>query len=146
MDINPDFSRDGMANRLPAGDLLSRVFDAVGATAWPGLGFQAEPGGPIFATRMLASVLILAYGRGVVGSDEVAEACRNIPEPAYLCSGDVPEPRVLRRFRRHHPAALVEGLARVWTGACDGVSPVALERARRCLEAAVAADSLALDF
>lgn len=146
MGANSEPSRDGMANQWLASDLLSRVFHAVGATPWSGLGFQAEPGGPTAATRMLASVLVLAYSRGVVGSDEIAEACRNVPELEYLCSGDVPEPRVLRRFRRHHTPALVEGLARFWTGSVDGISPLAMERARRCLEMAVAADSLAMDF
>jgi hypothetical protein len=148
MEATPDSRMDGARDGLGADDFLTRVLDAVGATSWPGLGFQAEPRGQTFATRMLASVLVLAYARGVLSSEEVSEACRSVPELVYLCSGDVPESRVFRRFRRHHAAALAEALARVWTANQDGIctTAAASEQARQCLEAAVAADSLALDF
>ena len=151
MNLSPDSSRRDTDARFPEGDRLRQVFDAVGAVGWPALGFQTEAGGSFFATRMLASVLVHAYSGGRFASEEIEEACRNEDEFRYLCSGDAPEARVLRRFRRVHAAALIESLSQLWATpassqpetpkqSCD------LGRARRCLEAAVAADSLALDF
>ena len=151
MNLSPDSGRRDTDASFPEGDRLLQVFDAVGAVGWPALGFRAEAGGSIFATRMLASVLVHAYSRGRFVSEEIEEACRNEDDFWYLCSGDAPEARVLRRFRRIHAAALIESLSQLWATpassqpetpkhSCD------LGRARRCLEAAVAADSLALDF
>ena len=151
MNLSPDSSRRDTDARFPEGDQLRQVFDAVGAVGWPALGFRAEAGGSFFATRMLASVLVHAYSGGRFASEEIEEACRNEDDFRYLCSGDAPEARVLRRFRRVHAAALIETLSQLWATptssqpetpkqSCD------LTRARRCLEAAVAADSLALDF
>ena len=141
---------------FPEGGRLRRVFDAVGTVAWPALGFQAEAGGGPLATRMLASVLIHAYSGGRFASEEIEEACRNEDDFRYLCSGDVPEARVLRRFRRIHAAALIESLSHLWATPATLDSEISrpensgqsrdLVRARLCLEAAVAADSLALDF
>lgn len=146
MDTDTDSGAHDATAGFPGGALLSRVFDAVGVTHWPSLGFQSEPNGPILAMRMIASVLIHAYSQGLLTSEEVAEACRTRSDFRYLWLGDAPEPRVFRRFRRHHNASLVEGLARFWTPADQAVNPVTLDRARRCLAAAVEADSLALDF
>ena len=151
MNLSPDSGRRDTDASFPEGDRLLQVFDAVGAVGWPALGFRAEAGGSIFATRMLASVLVHAYSRGRFVSEEIEEACRNEDDFWYLCSGDAPEARVLRRFRRIHAAALIESLSQLWaTPALSQPENLKhsfdLTRARRCLEAAVAADSLALDF
>lgn len=151
MNLSPDSGRRDTDARFPEGDRLRQVFDAVGAVGWPALGFRAEAGGSFFATRMLASVLVHAYSRGRFVSEEIEEACRNEDDFRYLCSGDAPEARVLRRFRRIHAAALIETLSQLWATPASS-QPEApkhssdLVRARRCLEAAVAADSVALDF
>lgn len=156
MNLSPDMGGRDSDGSFPEGGRLRRVFDAVGAVGWPALGFQAEAGGHLFATRMLASVLIHAYSGGRFASEEIEEACRNEDDFRYLCSGDVPEARVLRRFRRIHAAALIDSLSRLWATAGtpsseiptteDAAQPRDLGRARLCLESAVAADSLALDF
>ena len=151
MNLSPDSGRRDTDASFPEGDRLLQVFDAVGAVGWPALGFRAEAGGSIFATRMLASVLVHAYSRGRFVSEEIEEACRNEDDFWYLCSGDAPEARVLRRFRRVHAAALIESLSQLWAtpASSQPENPkhsFDLTRARRCLEAAVAADSLALDF
>lgn len=156
MNLSPDLGRRDSDGSFPEGNCLRRVFDAVGAVGWPSLGFQAEAGGHLFATRMLASVLVHAYTDGRFASEEIEEACRNEDDFRYLCSGDVPEARVLRRFRRIHSAALIDSLSRLWATpatpsseipkAGDAVHPRDLGRARLCLEAAVAADSLAMEF
>ena len=151
MNLSPDSGRRDTDARFPEGDRLLQVFDAVGAVGWPALGFRAEAGGSIFATRMLASVLVHAYSRGRFVSEEIEEACRNEDDFWYLCSGDAPEARVLRRFRRIHAAALIESLSQLWATPAlsqpeNPKHSFDLTRARRCLEAAVAADSLALDF
>ena len=151
MNLSPDSGRRDTDARFPEGDRLLQVFDAVGAVGWPALGFRAEAGGSIFATRMLASVLVHAYSRGRFVSEEIEEACRNEDDFWYLCSGDAPEARVLRRFRRIHAAALIESLSQLWATPAlsqpeNPKHSFDLGRARRCLEAAVAADSLALDF
>jgi hypothetical protein len=156
MNLSPDTSRRDSDRSFPEGGRLRRVFDAVGAVGWPALGFQAEAGGDLFATQMLASVLIHAYSGGRFASEEIEEACRNEEDFRYLCSGDAPEARVLRRFRRTHAAALIDSLARLWAtaGTPSSENPTTqdagqlrdLGRARLCLESAVAADSLALDF
>lgn len=138
--------RDGLDSGFPGGERLHRLFDAVGAIPWPGLGFQAEPGGPLFATRMVASLLVHAYSQGILSSEDIAEVCRTETESRYLCSGDAPEARILRRFRRMHLEALLESLSLFWTDPGTPVQPATRERARRCLDAAIAADSLALDF
>lgn len=137
---------NGMEMAFPGGPRLHRVFDAVGTTSWPALGFRAESGGPLFATRMLASLLVHAYSQGLVASEEIAEACRTEADARYLCSGDVPDARVLRRFRRHHSEALIDALSRFWSDSGGVAQSETLERARQRLDAAVAADSLALDF
>jgi hypothetical protein len=156
MNLSPNSGRREIDGSFPEGDRLRRVFDAVGAVGWPALGFQAEAGGDLFATRMLASVLIHAYSGGRFASEEIEEACRNEDDFRYLCSGDAPEARVFRRFRRIHASALIEGLSQFW--ATPGTSDPEISqpensgqsrdrgRAHLCLEAAVAADSLALDF
>jgi hypothetical protein len=100
---------------------------------------------------MLASVLVHAYSRGRFVSEEIEEACRNEDDFWYLCSGDAPDARVLRRFRRIHAAALIESLSRLWATPTSSQPETPkqscnLGRARCCLEAAIAADSLALDF
>ena len=151
MNLSPDSSRRDTDARFPEGDRLRQVFDAVGAVGWPALGFRAEAGGSFFATRMLASVLVHAYSGGRFASEEIEEACRNEDDFRYLCSGDAPEARVLRRFRRVHAAALIETLSQLWATPASSQPETPkhssdLVRARRCLEAAVAADSLALDF
>ena len=151
MNLSPDSGRRDTDASFPEGDRLLQVFDAVGAVGWPALGFRAEAGGSIFATRMLASVLVHAYSRGRFVSEEIEEACRNEDDFWYLCSGDAPEARVLRRFRRIHAAALIESLSQLWATPASSQPEnlkhsFDLTRARRCLEAAVAADSLALDF
>lgn len=146
MNLGFDSGRCEADGGFPQGERLTRVFDAVGSTVWPSLGFQAENGGPMFASRMLASILILAYSRGRFASEEIEEACRNEEDFRYLCSSEAPEARVFRRFRRMHAKSLIEGLGHLSVeGAITDVS-VAMERARRCLDLAVAADSLALDF
>lgn len=131
---------------FPRGDQLRRVLEAVGAVPWPSLAFQAGPGSPVMATRMLASVLVHAYSRGFLASEEIEEACRVDDDFRYLCSGDAPEARVLRRFRRMHGSALVESLSHLGSGSGSPTPGGPGETARRCLEAAIAADSLALDF
>ena len=151
MNLSPDSSRRDTDARFPEGDRLRQVFDAVGAVGWPALGFRAEAGGNFFATRMLASVLVHAYSGGRFASEEIEEACRNEDDFRYLCSGDAPEARVLRRFRRVHAAALIETLSQLWATPVSSQPETPkhssdLVRARRCLEAAVAADSVALDF
>ena len=151
MNLSPDAGRRDIGGGFPEGDRLRQVFDAVGTVGWPALGFQAESGGDIFATQMLASVLIHAYSGGRFASEEIEEACRNEDDFRYLCSGDAPDARVLRRFRRIHAAALIESLSQLWATPMSS-QPETLKqsfdsvRARRCLEAAIAADSLALDF
>jgi len=146
VNLSFDSGRCEADSGFPQGERLTRVFDAVGSTVWPSLGFQAENGGPMFASRMLASILILAYSRGRFASEEIEEACRNEEDFRYLCSSEAPEARVFRRFRRMHAKSLIEGLGNLSVdGAITDVS-VAMERARRCLDLAVAADSLALDF
>lgn len=151
MNLSPDSGRRDTDASFPEGDRLLQVFDAVGAVGWPALGFRAEAGGNFFATRMLASVLVHAYSRGRFVSEEIEEACRNEDDFWYLCSGDAPDARVLRRFRRIHAAALIESLSRLWATPTSSQPETPkqscnLGRARRCLEAAIAADSLALDF
>ena len=151
MNVSPDSSRRDKDASFPEGDRLRQVFDAVGAVGWPALGFRAEAGGSFFATRMLASVLVHAYSGGRFASEEIEEACRNEDDFRYLCSGDAPEARVLRRFRRVHAAALIETLSQLWATPVSSQPETPkhssdLVRARRCLEAAVAADSVALDF
>lgn len=156
MKLSPDAGRSDTDGSFPEGDRLRQVFDAVGTVGWPALGFQAEAGGDLFATQMLASVLVHAYSGGRFASEEIEEACRSEEDFRYLCSGDAPAARVLRRFRRIHSAALVESLSLLWPTPGTPDSEIAtsetrgqsrdLGRARLCLEAAVAADSLALDF
>lgn len=136
----------GASGGFPQGEQLSRVLDAVGSTSWPNLGFQVGPGTPVLATRMLASIVVHAYSRGLFASEDIEEACGTEDAFRYLCSGDAPEARVFRRFRRVHATALIQSLAH-WMTCSGGLSPqAALDRARQCLEAAIAADSLALDF
>lgn len=126
------------------------MLDAVGSTPWPSLGFQAEQGGPILATRMLASLLVHAYSQGRFASEEIEEACRTEDDFQYLCSSDAPDARVLRRFRRFHAPALIQSLAALWAepvdGNCDPRRTLGLQRAQACLKSAVEADSLALEF
>ncbi|MEN9545900.1 MAG: Transposase domain [Verrucomicrobiota bacterium] len=150
MDSRRDSGCSSTASGFPKGERLGRVLDAVGSTAWPSLGFQAEQGGPILATRMLASLLVHAYSQGRFASEEIEEACRTEGDFQYLCSSDAPDARVLRRFRRFYSPALIQSLAALWAepvdGNCDPRRALGLQRAQACLKSAVEADSLALEF
>lgn len=133
---------------FPGGKGLSKVLEAVGSVSWPALGFQAAVGSPVLATRMLASVLVHAYSQGRFASEEIEDACLTEDDFRYLCSGDAPEARVFRRFRRLNAAALVESLSILMApaGTSDEGRGVSRDRARQHLESAIAADSLALDL
>ena len=146
MNSDLDSGRCGADGGFPQRERLTRVLEAVGSTVWPSLVFQAENGGSIFASRMLASILILAYSRGRFASEEIEEACRIEEDFRYLCSSDAPEARVFRRFRRVHAKPLIESLVHLSDPGEVAGAGTALERAQRCLDLAVAADSLALDF
>lgn len=138
----------GFPQEFPGAQPLRRVLEAVGSVSWPALAFEAGDGGPVLATRMLASILVHAYWRGYLSSEEIEEACRTEDDFRYLCSGDAPEARVFRRFRRSNASALVESLSILMTpsGTPEEARAVMRDRARRCLESAIAADSLALDL
>ena len=133
---------------FPGGEGLSKVLEAVGSVSWSALGFQPAVGSPVLATRMLASVLVHAYSQGRFASEEIEEACLTGDDFRYLCSGDAPEARVFRRFRRLNASALVESLSILMApaGSPNEGRGVSRDWARQCLESAIAADSLALDL
>lgn len=109
------------------------------------------PSGPA-----ILSVLTYNYAVGRWGSDEIVEGARADRAVWYLCAGHLPAAPALRRFRRAHRSSLVQALHGVlWRVAADSGTagepawtdspPGLLNEARRRIEAAILADTIALD-
>lgn len=130
--------------------LTHLTLEAVQGVDAPLTEFRLAPDRPGHGFRMLLTLLTYAYARGAAGSEEVQERCRTDLDFRYLSTTEFPEAGTLRRFRQREWARLqasLSGVLRLTVGGPgeDSDFDAELEAARR-LEAAAAADSLALDY
>ena len=130
--------------------LIHDALEAVQGESRPGLEVQYVVGGERYGFQMLLTLLVYAYARGVFESSEIEARCLSDADFRYVATPDCPPPQVLRMFRRRERNQVRSALARLFgnisqrlgaVGSIDGVA----EAARR-LDAAIAADNLALDY
>ncbi len=138
-----------LAEWVGAVRLTHLALEAVQTVKAPLAEFCAGPGRESHGFRMLLTLLTYAYARGVLGSEEVQDRTRTDADFRYLATANVPDVVTLRLFRRREWRRLEQALAYVLEGATgsgvgDGWYDPNSEAAAR-LEAAVVADSLALD-
>ncbi|MBN9691282.1 MAG: transposase [Verrucomicrobia bacterium] len=138
-----------LAEWLGAVRLTHFALEAVQGVDAPLTEFRLAPDRPGHGFRMLLTLLTYAYARGAAGSEEIQERCRTDLDFRYLSTAEFPDTATLRRFRQREWARLQVSLAGLLRLAVSGPGEetdfdAELEAARR-LEAAAAADSLALD-
>lgn len=129
---------------------LATVADLDRLPGWPPVRFPNPEGATPGA---LMAMLLYAYAAGWMGSDEIEEQARRDHQLAYLAAGQLPSSPTLRRFRRCFRPVVEEALADLLgriAAAVPGAMPArpaALEaEARRRLDLAVMADTIALDY
>jgi hypothetical protein len=156
--------RDGMPPRdlregLGESRLVRLVLDSVAATNLASLEppktFRNPEG---IGALPLLSLVTYAYASGRQSSDEIEEAARQDRALAYLAAGQLPSSPTIRRFRRAFSPTITRTLHRVLLGfnppgshpSPDNPPPaseaVLLDEARRRVDAAVLADTIALDY
>lgn len=105
----------------------------------------------------LLSLVTYAYATGRRSSDEIEEAARHDRGLAYLAAGQLPSSPTIRRFRRAFSPAITRALWQVLRRVANRVSNASpeppgradanlLREARRRVDAAVLADTMALDY
>lgn len=138
--------------------LVGLVLEAVAAleSESPGrLGTFRNPEG--IGALPLLSLITYAYATGRRSSDEIEEAARHDRALAYLAAGQLPSSPTIRRFRRAFNPVITRVLFQVLRRvanrrpeACDrdsaGVDGSLFQEARRRVNAAVLADTMALDY
>ncbi len=92
-----------MRDWLPADHLAWFVLDTVESLDVSG--FERRLGGtgaPGYDPRLLLSVLIYGYCRGIRSSRQIESACRSDVAFLVLCALDAPDHSTIARFRRDH--------------------------------------------
>lgn len=98
----------------------------------------------------LLSFVTYAYAVGCRDSEEIEETARTDRTLGYLSAGQLPSSPTIRRFRRHCRRAVAAALALVLDAAAGragqpATTEACLAEARRRLDEAVLADTMALD-
>jgi transposase len=96
-----------MRDWLPAGHLAWFVIDAVGVLDLSRLASRATPRGSAagraaYDPRMLLTLLVYGYARGLRSSRKIERACYEDVAFRVICAQDVPDHATLARFRRQH--------------------------------------------
>jgi transposase len=99
-----------MRDWLPAGHLAWFVIDAVGALDVSRLAARATPAGSpagraAYDPRMLLTLLVYGYARGLRSSRKIERACAEDVAFRVICAQDVPDHATLARFRQQHFAS-----------------------------------------
>ncbi len=130
--------------------LIHHVLEAVQGGVMPGIEVQYVAGGERYPCPMILTLLVYAYARGTYESSEIESRCLSETDFQYLATPGCPGPQVLRMFRRRERSQVRAALARLFQGLGGSLGdPWAIDaedEALRRLEAAVAADNLALDY
>ena len=130
--------------------LIHDVLEAVQGEATSVLEVQYVTGGERYRFQMILTLLVYAYARGVFDASEIESRCLSEEDFRYLATPDCPGAGVLRMFRRREKSQVRSALVRLFQsvsqrlGVLGGVD-AEVEVSRR-LEAAIAADNLALDY
>lgn len=130
--------------------LIHEVLGAVQGEAAPGLEVPYVAGGQQYRSQMILTLLVYAYARGVFDSSEIESRCLSEEDFRYLATPDCPGPQVLRTFRRRERSLVRSALSRLFRAITQrlgarGEIDTEAEALHR-LEAAIAADNLALDY
>lgn len=146
---NPAIPAD-LADGLGTGRLTHLALESVQGLEVPWTEFRLGPGYPGHSFRVLLTLLTYAYGRGVLASDEVLDRVGSDADFRYICSTEYPDAATLRAFRRREGSRLQTTLTQLVRSAMSlesgNIGINAQAEASRRLEAAAAADSLALDY
>lgn len=130
--------------------LIHETFEAVQGGAPSVLEVQYVAGGERYRFQMILTLLVYAYARGVFDASEIESKCLSEGDFRYLATPDCPGAGVLRMFRRREKSHVRSSLARLFQSVTQRLDvPVGVdveEEASRRLEAAIAADNLALDY
>lgn len=130
--------------------IVHHVLEAVQGGVTPGIEVQYVAGGERYPYPMILTLLVYAYARGTFESSEIESRCLSEADFRYLATPGCPGPQVLRMFRRREWSQVRSALARLFQGLAGSLrDPWAIDadaEAVRRLEAAVAADNLALDY
>ena len=144
-----DFPVD-LVDWVGADHLIHDVLEAVQGETTSALEVQYVAGGDRYRFQMILTLLVYAYARGVFDSSEIESRCLSEADFRYLATPDCPGAGVLRMFRRREKSQVRSALSRLFQtvaqrlGVLGGVDAEA--EATRRLEAAIAADNLALDY
>jgi len=130
--------------------LIHHVLEAVQGGVMPGIEVQYVAGGERYPYPMILTLLVYAYARGAFESSEIESRCLSEADFRYGATPGCPGPQVLRMFRRRERSQVRSALVRLFQGLVGSLGdPWAIDpdaEAVRRLEAAVAADNLALDY
>lgn len=130
--------------------LIQHVLEAVQGGVMPGIEVQYVAGGERYPYPMILTLLVYAYARGAFESAEIESRCLSEADFRYLATPGCPCPQVLRMFRRRERSQVRSAVARLFQGLARSLGdPCRMDadaEAARRLEAAVAADNLALDY
>ncbi len=130
--------------------LIHHALEAVQGGMMPGIEVQCIAGGERYPYPMILTLLVYAYARGTYESSEIESRCLSETDFQYLATPGCPGPQVLRMFRRRERSQVRSALARLFRGLFrslgDRWAIDADDEAVRRLDAAVAADNLALDY
>ncbi len=130
--------------------LIHHALEAAQGGVMPGIEVQYVAGGERYPYPMILTLLIYAYARGTYESSEIESRCLSETDFQYLATPGCPGPQVLRMFRRRERSQVRSALARLFQGLVRSLGdPCTIDadaEAVRRLEAAVAADNLALDY
>ena len=129
--------------------LICAVYDAVQEPQWE-VGHRSLETDPT-PDRVLQSLLTYCFAVGIVGSEEVAAACRHDPAVRYIGARYAPKWETIRDFRRRQAEPLKHSLATLFQllseARCAPAASADLQRlATERLTRAMQADSHALDF
>lgn len=131
--------------------LVSRVLETTAALNESGSGLPQEfPNPEGLSPNTLLSFVTYAYAIGCRDSEEIEETARTDRALAYLSAGQLPSSPTIRRFRRYFRGPITAALAILLRATAKHFTPslneaACLAEAQQRLEAAVLADTIALD-
>lgn len=145
---------DDLCELFGARPLVYRVLQAIHET---NAAFPGEPADTSSEERVLRTLLLYAYARGVYGSRDIEELATHDETASYICAGLKPGWFELRHLRRQLGRRLREDLLHLFRGVIQTlrerslstlrgrIEEAASQEAEVRLRRAIQADSMAMD-